>query len=212
MSEIADRTRTQRQRWASPGSGHDSLIAILRVVLPSAVGVVAAMMVFLPLTGGGDVSFVLDRNKVQATKERLKVQSATYRGQDDKGQPFLLSAESALQKSVAQPLIDMKNLSGKLQLTDGQATITAPSGVFDPRSQQVQVPGPIAFDGPRNYTLRTNGATVDLKKQTMQGQGGVSGTLPQGTFTADRMNADLENRVVKLDGRAHLRFRPGSAK
>jgi lipopolysaccharide export system protein LptC len=212
MSESANQVRTQRQRWASPGSGHDSLIAVLRVVLPSAVGVVAAMMVFLPLTAGGDVSFVLDRNKVQVTKERLKVQSATYRGQDDKGQPFLLTAESALQRNIANPLIDMKILSGQIRLSDGPATIAAPAGQFDPRTQQVQVPGPITFNGPRGYTLKTNGATVDLKKQTMTGQGGVSGTLPQGTFTADRLSADLNGRVVKLDGRARLRFQPGRAK
>lgn len=212
MSEIADRTRTQRQRWASPGSGHDSLIAVLRVILPSAVGVVAAMMVFLPLTGGGDVSFVLDRNKVQVSNERLKVQSATYRGQDDRGQPFLVTAESALQKNQANPLIDMKKLAARILLSDGPATIVAEGGQFDPRSSQVQVPGPIDFVGPRGYTLKTNGATVDLKKQTMNGQGGVSGTLPQGTFTADRLTADLEGRVVKLDGRARLRFQPGRAK
>ena len=66
MSEIATQMRSERQRWAAPGSGHDSLIATLRVILPSAVGVVAAMMVFLPLTAGGDVSFVLDRNKPRA--------------------------------------------------------------------------------------------------------------------------------------------------
>ena len=72
---------------------------MLRVVLPSAVGVVAALMVFLPLTSGGDVSFVLDKNKVEVSKERLKVEAASYRGQDDKGQPFVLTArERAAEK------------------------------------------------------------------------------------------------------------------
>ncbi|MBS0478293.1 MAG: LPS export ABC transporter periplasmic protein LptC, partial [Proteobacteria bacterium] len=110
MSDIAARIRSERQHWAAPGSAHDHLVAVLRVVLPSAVGVVAALMVFLPLTSGGDVSFVLDKNKVEVSKERLKVQSATYRGQDNKGQPFVLTAESALQKSAAEPMVDMQKL------------------------------------------------------------------------------------------------------
>ncbi len=204
--------RSERQRWAAPGSGHDSLIATLRVILPSAVGVVAAMMVFLPLTAGGDVSFVLDRNKVEISKERLRVQTATYRGADDKGQPFVLTAGSALQKSTADPIVEMQNLSARITLSDGPATIAAPTGRFDPRTQQVEVPGQINFNGPRGYTLQTTGATLDLKKRLMQGQGNVSGTLPQGNFTADRLSADLENRVVKLDGRARLRFAPGRAR
>lgn len=201
--------RSERQRWAAPGSGHDSLIAILRVVLPSAVGVVAAMMVFLPLTAGGDVSFVLDRNKVEVTKERLRVQSATYRGQDNKGQPFTLTAGSAVQKSAAEPIVDIDRMMADIQLADGPGKLTAPSGRFNLNSQQVEVNGPIAFDGPKGYTLQTQGATVDLKQKTMQGTGGVTGTLPQGNFKADSMNADLDNRIVRLNGRASMTFSRG---
>lgn len=212
MSELAATMRSARQQWAAPGSAHDSLVAVLRVVLPSTVGVVAALMVFLPLTGGGDVSFVLDKNKVEVSKERLRVQSATYRGQDDKGQPFILSAESALQKSLADPLIEMQKLSAQMELTDGPATLDAPSGKFNPNTQQVDVSGPINFAGPKGYTLRSDTATLDLKKKTMTGNGGVTGTLPQGTFSGDRMSADLDNRIVRLDGRARLRITPRRAR
>lgn len=204
--------RSDRQHWAAPGSAHDHLIAVLRIVLPAAVGVVAALMVFLPLTTGGNVSFVLDKNKVEVSKERLKVQSATYRGQDDKGQPFELTAESAIQKSNAQPLIGMQKLMAQLKMPDGLATLAAPSGQFNPATQQLDVTGPITFSGPNNYTLESNGAIVDLKTKTMNGSGGVSGTVPQGTFSADSMSADLDNRVVKLDGRVRLRIAPRRAR
>jgi lipopolysaccharide export system protein LptC len=212
MSNLANTMRSERQHWAAPGSTHDHLVAVLRVVLPSAVGVVAALMVFLPLTSGGDVSFVLDKNKVEVSKERLKVEAASYRGQDDKGQPFVLTAESALQKSAAEPIVDMQRLMAKMQTPNGLATLAAPSGKFNPVSQQVDVAGPITFDGPNGYSLQSQAATVDLKKKTMKGNGGVSGTVPQGTFTADTMSADLDNRVVTLDGRARLRIAPRRAR
>lgn len=212
MSKAAATMRSERQHWAAPGSAHDHLVAVLRIVLPSAVGVVAALMVFLPLTSGGDVSFVLDKNKVEVSKERLKVQSASYRGQDNKGQPFVLTAESALQKSATESLVDMQKLMAELQTPDGLAKLIAPSGKFNPVSQQMDVNGPITFAGPNNYTLISNGATVDLKTKKMQGKNGVSGTVPQGTFTADNMSADLDGRVVTLDGRARLRIAPRQAR
>jgi lipopolysaccharide export system protein LptC len=212
MSDIAVRMRSERQLWAAPGSAHDHLVAVLRIVLPAAVGVVAAMMVFLPLTSGGEVSFVLDRNKVEVSKERLKVQAASYRGQDNKGQPFVLTAQSAVQKSAADPIVDMERLMAEMRLPNGLAKLAAPSGRFNPLTQQVDVAGPITFDGPNGYSLKSNAATVDLKKKTMEGKGGVSGTVPQGTFTADSMSADLDNRVVRLDGRARLQIAPGRAK
>jgi len=211
MSDVALQMRSERQRWAAPGSAHDTLIAILRVVLPSAVGVVAALMVFLPLTAGGDVSFVLDRNKVEITKERLRVQSATYRGQDDKGQPFTLTAQSAVQRDATQPIVEIDRMMGDISLSDGPGKLVAPKGNYNLKSQQVDVSGPITFTGPNGYSLQSKAATVDLRKRTMQGSGGVSGTLPQGNFNADTMNADLENRVVKLNGRATMHF-SGKAK
>lgn len=212
MSDLARQTRSRRRDWASPGSGHDHLVATLRIVLPAAVGVVAAMMVFLPLTGGREVSFVLDKKKVEVSKQRLTVRSASYRGQDNKGQPFLLTAESALQKSAEQPIVDMQKLTAQLQLSDGPATLQAPGGRFSPSSQQVDIDGPIVFAGPAGYDLHTNAARLDLKTKTMQGQGGVTGTVPQGTFSADTMHADLDNRSVSLDGHARLRIVPRRAR
>jgi lipopolysaccharide export system protein LptC len=211
MSDVALQMRSERQRWAAPGSAHDTLIAILRVVLPSAVGVVAALMVFLPLTAGGDVSFVLDRNKVEITKERLRVQSATYRGEDDKGQPFTLTAQSAVQRDATQPIVEIDRMNADILLSDGPGKLQAPKGNYNLNSQQVDVSGPIIFTGPKGYSLQSKAATVDLRTRTMQGTGGVSGTLPQGNFNADTMNADLENRVVRLNGRATMHF-SGKAK
>lgn len=204
MPETARQMRSRRQHWAVPGSGHDRLVGSLRIVLPAAVGVVAAMMVFLPLTGGKEVSFVLDKNKVETSKERLRVEAASYRGQDNKGQPFLLTAQKALQKSAQQPVIAMRQLAAKLQLTEGPATLEAPGGRFDPNTQQVDVDGPIVFNGPDGYSIRTNSAKLDMKSKTMQGQGGVTGTVRQGNFSADSMHADLDNRTISLDGRARL--------
>jgi lipopolysaccharide export system protein LptC len=212
MSEIAVEVRSERKRWAAPGSAHDRLVAILRIVLPAAVGVVAAMMVFLPLTSGGDVSFVLDKNKVEVAKERLRVQTASYRGQDDKGQPFVLDAGSAIQKSTAEPLVHLNDLAARIQLTDGPATIAAPTGQYDMEKQEVAVDGPLTVHGPDGYQLKSDKATLNLKTRTVTGHGGINGVSRQGTFSADTMIADLENRVVKLNGRVHLRLAPGRAR
>lgn len=204
MPETAGQAKSRRQHWAVPGSGHDRLVGLLRIVLPAAVGVVAAMMVFLPLTGGQEVSFVLDKNKIETSKERLRVEAASYRGQDDKGQPFLLTAQKALQQSAREPVIAMRQLAAKMQTSDGPATLEAPGGRFDPNTQRVAVDGPIVFDGPAGYSIRTNSATLDLKAKTLRAAGGVTGTVRQGTFSGDAMHADLDSRTISLDGRARL--------
>ena len=208
MSEIANRMRTARQVWAAPGSRHDRLMTVARVLLPGAIGVLAAFLVTAPLTSGGDVSFVLDKNKVDVAHERLKIQAARYSGQDTKGRPFSLTAQSAVQRSSAEPIVHLDRLAAAIQLPDGPGTIAADTGRYDMDTEKVALDGPLHFRGPDGYDLQTQNATVDLKERTMASGGAVTGTVPQGTFSANSLHADLTERTVTLDGNARLRIVP----
>ena len=211
MSDAMVMTRTARQVWASPGSSHDRLIRGLRIVLPMLIGMLTAFVVFMPLFSGGDVSFVLDKNKVEVARERLRLQSATYRGQDAKGFPFRMTAGSAVQKSSSEPIVRLTDLNAQIQLTDGPASVSARSGTYDMNSDKVHVDGSIAVVAGA-YTLDTRDATLDLKSRRMRSDGPVSGTVPQGAFSANRLSADLDNHVVTLDGNARLRIVPRRTK
>ena len=208
MSEVAVQVRSARQRWAAPGGRHDRIVATSSWLLPVAVGALAAALVLAPLMTAGDVSFLLDKNKVEVAHERLKIQAAQYRGQDTKGQPFALDAGSAVQKSSAEPVVELNQLAAKLDLPDGPATLKADTGQYDMDSQRLAVNGPLAFRGPDNYRLDTHDATVDLRTRQLQSGGAVTGTVTQGRFSADRMRADLTERTVTLDGHARLHIQP----
>src|SRR5215210_4686772 len=99
MSEAATRERAFRQLWAVPGSRHDRLVRFAKAALPSAVGVLIAILAFAPLQKEGDASFILDKKKVGNAPERMRVEAARYVGEDNKGQRFLIEANSAIQRS-----------------------------------------------------------------------------------------------------------------
>lgn len=212
MSEIARQERSRRQRRAAPGSAHDRLIAVLMVALPIGIGVLAAFLVMAPLFMRGDTSFVLDKNKVDVAQERMRLRAAEYRGQDAKGQPFVIDAGSAVQKSSAEPVVQLQELAAAIRLPDGPARLTAPSGRYDMRDEQVDVNGPIRFRAADGYTLDTNDATVDLKTRRLHSGSAVTGTTAMGTFSGDRLDADLESRTVRLTGNARLRIDPARTK
>ena len=209
MSDAAVLVRSERQQWAAPGSRHDRLVASARAILPMAIGVLAAFLVMAPLTMRGDVSFVLDKKKVDVAQERMRLQAAQYRGQDTKGQPFTLDAGSAVQKSSAEPIVRLNDLSAQLRLQDGPARLVADQGRYDMDTEQVKIDGPIRFRGPNNYALDTNNATVDLRSRQLTGTGRVNGTTSQGVFSGNNLTADLEQRTVRVTGNARLRLSPG---
>lgn len=211
MSEVADRLQSQRRAWAHPGSSHDRVVRWSLYILPAAIGVLAAWLVLAPLFTGGDVSFVLDKNKVDIASERLFTRAAEYRGEDAKGQPFSLSAGSAVQKSSADPTVQLNELSAQIGLPEGPATLKADTGRYNLADQKVSIDGPIQFKTTDGYTLDTHDATVDLKTRQMQSAGAVTGRTPMGVFSGNSMRADLEKRTVSLDGNARLRIWPKRA-
>lgn len=204
--------RSARQRWALPGGRHDRLIALLSFALPVAVGVLAAFLVMAPLYSASDVSFLLDKKKVEVAHERLKIQAAQYRGQDAKGQPFTLDAASAVQRTSAEPVVELRDLDARLQLPDGPAHLHADTGRYDMDTEQVRIDGPIRLTGPDGYRLDTHDATADLKARTLESGGAVTGEARQGRFSANHLTAGLESRIVHLDGAARLRIYPRATK
>lgn len=209
MSDQAVQIRNRRLHFAQPGGSHDRLVGLLGKVLPAGIGLVAAVMILVPLSPRGEISFLLDRNKVAITNDRLRADDAAYRGKDNKSRDFVVNAQTAVQQSAETPIVQMLGIKGHLNLNDGPANIVAPRGAYNYDTEQIAVDGPVNFDAPDGYKMTTRNVAIDVKTHVAVGSGGVDGTVPTGVFRADSMQADLENRTVTLEGNARLRMTPG---
>jgi lipopolysaccharide export system protein LptC len=209
MTKAAESNRARRMRFARPGGSHDRMVRVLSIALPALVGVVAALMIFAPLAPRGEVSFLLDRNKVDTAQDRARVDEALYRGEDDAGKPFSIRAAEAVQRSAAQPVVRMGELVARLLLPEGPAVLRAQSGQYHLDDQRVDIDGEVQFTAADGYRMNTRGVAIDLAGRRLTGSGQVEGEIPAGTFRADRMEADLGARTVTLEGNARLRMEPG---
>ncbi|MFT4056351.1 MAG: LPS export ABC transporter periplasmic protein LptC [Novosphingobium sp.] len=209
MSVEAIKIQNRRRHFAAPGGSHDRLVGLLAKVLPAGIGLVAAVMILVPLSPRGEISFLLDRNKVAITSERLRADDAAYRGKDNKNRDFTVNAGTAVQKTATTPIVEMLGLNALMNLNDGPAKVVAPRGAYNYDTEQLAIDGPVNFDAPDGYKMTTRNVAIDVKQKTAVGSGGVDGTVPTGTFRADSMKADLENRTVTLEGNARLRMTPG---
>lgn len=210
MSEQAELDRRVRRGWAAPGGPHDRLIRLLKIALPAAVGVVLAFLAFAPLEEKQEVSFLLDKEKVGHAEERMRVESAQYRGRDDRGRPFVLAARTALQQSSAVPIVDIGDMTAQIELDEGPARLRARRARYNMDTDRVEVIGPILFAAADGYRLGTRDVTVDLRRRTLASRGRVEGTMPLGRFSADRLEVDLPERRAVLRGRARLHIVQGA--
>lgn len=212
MSEPMRPILTPLQRWALPGGSHDRLVRLLRKLLPAGIGALSVVLLLIPLASNDEMSFVLDKDKVDVARERLRTESAVYRGEDSKGQPFRIVADSAIQQSSLEPVVKLRGLMAEIQLVSGPARLSADAGRYDMDRDIVNVDGPIRFVSGDGYTLETRDVAVGLKTKRIASGGPVTGTMPLGSFGAARLRADLESRTVVLEGGARLHIVQGRAR
>jgi lipopolysaccharide export system protein LptC len=212
MSEAASPKRRAARSWAAPGGFHDWLVKGMKILLPAAVGALLAYLLLSPLSRQKEISFLLDKKKVDVAGERLKVEAAQYRGLDNQGRPFTLTADKALQATSAEPVVGISGMSANILLDEGPASIRADNGRYDMDKQKVAVDGPIHVRAADGYTLETRDVTVDFNTKRLQSGGRVEGKMPLGRFSAGRMTADLPTRTVVLAGRAQIHIVQGGLK
>jgi lipopolysaccharide export system protein LptC len=212
MSEAALRKRSTKQRWAIPGGAHDRVIGWSKIALPMAVGVLIAILMLAPLDKRDDVSFILDKKKVDSAPERMRVEAARYTGSDDKGQQFTIRAERAIQRSSDVPLIDIAGMSARMSLANGPVSLVANRGRYDIDAQRLAIDGPVSLAGPDGYRLSTSDVLVDLKARHLESAGPVSGSMRLGSFEAGQLEADLGERTISLTGGARLKIVQGGVR
>jgi lipopolysaccharide export system protein LptC len=212
MSDLANQERATKQRWAVPGSSHDKIVRFAKIGLPAAVGVVVAFLAMAPLDQRGDVSFILDKKKVENAPERMRVDKAQYTGEDSRGQKFEITANRALQRSSDQPIVDIWGMLARFGLSQGPVTVAANQGRYNLDEQKVNVQGPVRVAGPDGEQLLTKDVTVDLKQNLVTSDQGVTGRTELGQFQAKRLRADLNDRTVVLDGGARLKIVQGAVR
>ncbi len=209
MSIEAEVVRSRRQIWAASGSPHDRLIRLLQVALPACVGALIAVLLFAPFGHRSEIGFLLAKDRIAVSPQRMRVVAARYTGTDAEGRPFSLTAADAVQHSNEDPVVRMRDLSAMIVMADGPATLAADDGSYDPRTDQVMIDGPLRFVAADGYRLDTGDVTINLGRRELSSGRAVVGDLPVGHFSADSIAADLASRTVRLSGNARLRIDQG---
>lgn len=212
MSEQADRERTKRQALAAPGGTHDRLVRLLRVVLPSIIGVLVAVLALSPFSNTQEMSFVLAKDEVNMAKERMRTSEALYRGEDSKGRPFSLRGGSAVQQSSSDPRIQLRDLSAQMMMASGPARLIAGQGYYNLDTERVRVEGPMSFTNSDGFAITADNVEFAMKTRQIESFGPVNGSMKIGTFSAGKLRADVDARIVRLEGGAHLRINQNSTR
>jgi lipopolysaccharide export system protein LptC len=182
-----------------------------RVILIGGLGGIAAMFAaafFRPLaTGLGSLNFSalsVDGTKIVMDRPRL----AGFRGD---GQPYLLTAERALQ-DIKQPTIaHLEKVSGEIGMTGGEPThVTADTGVYDSLGEHMELSKNVRIESAR-FTVLLRSAKVDFKSGAYGSDEPVEVRSRDGTtIFADRAAAVRHGQELTFEGHVRTNIVPQS--
>ena len=126
-------------------------------------------------------------------------------GADAKGNPFVITADSAIQDAHNPKKASLKNLEADLTL-DKQNWINAraKSGMVDMNTGQLELRDGIDVFTATGYELHSNSASANLKQNMIHGHEPVTGRGPEGRLRADEFHADRATNILTLSGHVQM--------
>ena len=145
--------------------------------------------------------------KLGIVKNDLAMMKPRLTGADSKGNPFVITADQAVQDARNPKKATLKNMEADLTLDKGNwLNARARAGMVDMNTGQLELSGGIDVFNANGYELHSRTASANLKQSVIHGHEPVTGQGPQGKLRADSFHADRDSGLLTLTGHVHMTF------
>jgi lipopolysaccharide export system protein LptC len=186
---------------------YSRFVTIMKRLLPlAAVALLAAVLVYaLQPRQESSQRVAMTFERLGIVNDDLAMMKPRLTGADDEGDPYVVTAEEAIQDKQDSHRATLKAVEGDVTLKDGTwITTLAPAGLLDARGRHLSLGGAVSVYSDNGYEIHTTTADVDMHTAIISGKRAVSGQGPMGTFRADRFRIDRRTRMVFLYGNVHM--------
>ena len=189
---------------------HSGRVRFLRRALPIGVvlvlaGTVAANYID-PLNIAVDLPFELGRLSLAGTQIKMEFPKLHGFTADNRG--YNVTAQSASQDLTQPNQIDLEMIEARLELADkGWATLTANTGRYNTKSQDMVLGGGVRFDTSSGYGGTMKEAQINVQAGRLVSEQPVELNYLDGKLTADRMEVTQKDSRALLTGHVRLDFK-----
>jgi lipopolysaccharide export system protein LptC len=209
LRDWTDRTRTT----ALQALRYTRFVGFMKRALPIAALAIVAAVVAYSLAPRHQERVSLSYQRMGTLSNDLAMIKPRLTGTDAKGNPFVITAEAAIQDPANRHRATLKQVQADVQL-EGERWLnaSADTGLFDMDAGTLKLSGGIAVYTDSGYELHSQSADADLKNNIFQGHEKVAGHGPLGSLGADRFRIDRLKKHVTLNGHVHGIMYPHEAK
>jgi lipopolysaccharide export system protein LptC len=182
---------------------HSRLVRILRIAVPGAVllsmTAIVGISIFNPFRILTNLPVDVGNLVVSGTK--ITMESPHLSGFSPDQRPYEMWAKTATQDVTDPDHVELGTLRAKV-LQEDQSTVTmdARTGVFDTKSQLLDLHKDIFLQSSTGYEARLSSALVDIANGTVVSDEPVDVKLLNGTLRSDRLRITEKGDVVRFEG------------
>ena len=179
------------------------VINLTKLLLPAAAALLLAALALWPEIGRMTDSARIAYQRMSREIGGATVTDARYRGVDEHGRPYTLTAATAVQ--VDPERINLTTLKGDITLTNGTwLMVQAKHGVFLQHTNQLDLSGDVILYRDDGTTMTTASASIDLKNGAAANAEPTHAEGPFGTLDAQGFTATDQGTAIQFAGPAHL--------
>jgi lipopolysaccharide export system protein LptC len=182
---------------------HSRLVRILRIAVPAAVLLamtsIVGISIFNPFRALAKLPLDVDNYVVSGTK--ITMESPHLSGFSPDQRPYEMWAKTATQDVTDPDHVELGTLRAKV-LQEDQSTVTmdARTGLFDTKTQLLDLHKDIFLQSSTGYEARLSSALVDIANGTVASDEAVDVKLLNGTLRSDRLRITEKGDVVRFEG------------
>jgi lipopolysaccharide export system protein LptC len=183
---------------------YTQFVAWMKRILPIAAGAIVAAVVAFFFLQRTPQNMTLSYEKMGRIDNDLAAIKPRLTGTDEGGNPFVITADAAIQDGKNAKRARLEKVQADIQLDKGRwLTASATRGMYDMDAGTVILRDGLSVFSDDGYELHTAQADVDLKAGIVTGPE-VTGQGPMGSLRADTFKMDKISRQLLLSG--HVRM------
>ncbi|HSZ73927.1 MAG TPA: LPS export ABC transporter periplasmic protein LptC [Rhizomicrobium sp.] len=186
---------------------YSRFVTIMKRALPIAAFALIAAIIAYSMQPRQQNRVEMTFESVNQIDNDLTMVKPKLTGADDKGNPFVITADRAIQLGRNSHRARLENVEADLTLQDSQwMNTSAPGGLFDGTKATLALNGGVSVFSDSGYEFHTPTAEVELRKGIVSGNQTVVGQGPTGNMRADRFRLNKIAKQIYLEGHVHMTY------
>jgi lipopolysaccharide export system protein LptC len=180
---------------------YTQFVGVMKRALPAAAfAVISAVLAYFFLAHQ-PAKVTMGYERLGHVENDLAMVKPKLTGQDAKGNPFVITAEAAIQDAKNPKRARLTKVQADFSTEkNGWLNADAAGGTVDMAAGLLELNGGINVFSDQGYELHTQSASVDLNKGVVHGHQEVTGQGPLGSMRADEFHFDRNSSHLLLQG------------